>query len=222
VFSTFSGQEICPSKWNLTDAVRVNRSDGCVTATGHKPMKRLGTSTREEFDRFVTDVTAGFLRTAYLMTWDLGEAENLVQETLLRTALRWPTIRGMDHPRAYVRRILINLAIDSSVERSSRAKAEIISSGDDDALARLVDREGEAQLLQIEARSEIFDLLAGLPLRQRAVIVLRYFDDLSEADIAAQLDWPIGTVKSTASRALEALQQKLYTQRLAGDPAVNE
>jgi RNA polymerase sigma factor (sigma-70 family) len=77
-------------------------------------------------------------------------------------------------------------------------------------------------LLQIEARSEILGLLARLPLRQRAVIVLRYFEDLSEADIATQLDWPIGTVKSTASRALESMQRTLYAQRLAGGPAMNE
>jgi RNA polymerase sigma-70 factor (sigma-E family) len=184
-------------------------------------VKWFGTSTREEFERFVSDVTAGLLRTGYLMTWDLGEAENLVQETLLRAAMRWPTIRGMDYPRAYVRRILVNLAIDSSTERSSRTRAEIYSS-DEDPLIHVADRDGEAQLLQIEARSEILDLLARLPLRQRAVIVLRYFEDLSEADIATQLDWPIGTVKSTASRALEAMQRTLYAQRLPGGSAMNE
>jgi len=184
-------------------------------------VKWFGTSTREEFERFVSDVTVGLLRTGYLMTWDLGEAENLVQETLLRAAMRWPTIRGMDYPRAYVRRILVNLAIDSSTERSSRSRVEIYG-GDEDPLVHVADREGEGQLLQIEARSEILGLLARLPLRQRAVIVLRYFEDLSEADIATQLDWPIGTVKSTASRALESMQRTLYAQRLAGGPAMNE
>jgi RNA polymerase sigma factor (sigma-70 family) len=64
--------------------------------------------------------------------------------------------------------------------------------------------------------------LARLPLRQRAVIVLRYFEDLSESDIATQLGWPIGTVKSTASRALAAMQRSLCAERLVGDPALNE
>jgi RNA polymerase sigma factor (sigma-70 family) len=127
----------------------------------------------------------------------------------------------MDYPRAYVRRILVNLAIDRSTERSTRNRAEIYS-GDEDSLVHVADRQGEAQFLQIEARSEILDLLARLPLRQRAVIVLRYFEDLSEADIATQLDWPIGTVKSTASRALEAMQRTLYAQRLPGGSAMNE
>jgi RNA polymerase sigma-70 factor (sigma-E family) len=183
-------------------------------------VKWFGTSTREEFERFVSDVTVGLLQTGYLMTWDLGEAENLVQEALLRAAMRWPTISKMDYPRAYVRRILVNLAIDSSHRRSSRSRAEI--SGDEDSLVHVADRDGETQVLQIEARSDILGLLAHLSLRQRAVIVLRYFEDLSEADIATQLGWPIGTVKSTASRALTAMQRAVYAQRLAGDPALNE
>jgi RNA polymerase sigma-70 factor (sigma-E family) len=184
-------------------------------------VKWFGTFTREEFERFVSNVTPGLLRTGYLMTWDLGEAENLVQETLLRAAMRWPTIRGMDYPRAYVRRILVNLAVDSSHQRSSRSRAELYS-GDGDPLVHVADRDGEAQVLQIETRSDLLALLALLPLRQRAVIVLRYFEDLSEADIATQLGWPLGTVKSTASRALEAMQRAVSAQRLAGGPAVNE
>jgi len=175
-----------------------------------------GASARKEFEQFVSELTAGLLRTGYLMTWDLSEAENLVQETLLRAAMRWPTIRGMKYRQAYVRRILVNLALDGSIQRS-RTRAEI-SHDHGPPLDLLADVDGDAQLLQIETRSEILCLLAGLTLQQRAVIVLRYFEDLSESDIASTLGWPVGTVKSTASRALEHLQQVVSEERRSGDP----
>jgi len=178
-----------------------------------------GTGARKDFEQFVSEITAGLLRTGYLMTWDLSEAENLVQETLLRAALRWPTIKGMEYRQAYVRRILVNLALDGSIQRS-RTREEI-SHVHDPPLDLLADPVGDAQLLQIETRSEILCLLADLSLRQRAVIVLRYFEDLSESDIASTLGWPVGTVKSTASRALEQLQRAVIEKR-TGFPVVNE
>ena len=183
-------------------------------------MKWLAGSARKDFEQFVSEITAGLLRTGYLMTWDLSEAENLVQETLLRAAMRWPTIRTMEYRQAYVRRILVNLALDGSIQRS-RKRAEI-SHVNGPPLELLADLDGEARLLQIETRSEILRMLADLPVRQRAVIVLRYFEDLSESDIASTLGWPVGTVKSTASRALEHLQRVATEERRTGYPAVNE
>ena len=73
---------------------------------------------RADFDRFVSDNTDGLLRTAYLIVWDLPEAEDLVQETLLKVAKRWPRIRRTKHPVAYARRILVNLALDGAARRS--------------------------------------------------------------------------------------------------------
>ncbi|HWE08611.1 MAG TPA: sigma factor, partial [Solirubrobacteraceae bacterium] len=67
---------------------------------------------RQEFERFVAEATDALLRTAYLIVWDLAEAEDLVQECLLSVARRWPRVRTMDHPRAYARRMLVNLALD--------------------------------------------------------------------------------------------------------------
>jgi DNA-directed RNA polymerase specialized sigma24 family protein len=63
---------------------------------------------RDEFDRFVADSSDALLRTAYLIVWDLTEAEDLVQECLLTVARRWPRVRRMEHPRAYARRVLVN------------------------------------------------------------------------------------------------------------------
>ncbi len=76
---------------------------------------------RREFERFVTEWADPLLRTAYLMARDLAEAEDLVQETLLQVARRWPKVRVMDHPAAYARRILVNLAIDGARQRARRS-----------------------------------------------------------------------------------------------------
>lgn len=81
-------------------------------------------TTRREFERFVTERTDQLLRTAYLMAWDLAEAEDLVQETLLQVARRWPKVRTMEHPAAYARKLLVNLAIDSAQKRARVANAD--------------------------------------------------------------------------------------------------
>ena len=68
--------------------------------------------TRVEFERFAADNVDGLLRSAYLMADDRGEAEDLVQECLLRLARRWPRVRSMEHPGAYARRVLFSLVLD--------------------------------------------------------------------------------------------------------------
>ena len=79
---------------------------------------------RHDFDRFVAESTDGLLRTAYLIAGDLHEAEDLVQETLFKVAQRWPRVSRMDHPAAYARRILVNLALRGEPKRSRR-RAEL-------------------------------------------------------------------------------------------------
>ena len=71
----------------------------------------------EEFEQFVATCGNDLLRTGYLVVWDLGSAEDLVQECLFRVARRWPRVRSMEHPKAYARRVLINLALDDSRRR---------------------------------------------------------------------------------------------------------
>src|SRR6185312_9100293 len=77
---------------------------------------------RADFDRFVADSSDALLRTAYLIVWDLGEAEDLVQETLFEVARRWPRIRRMERPIAYARRILVNRALGGSARRTRRRR----------------------------------------------------------------------------------------------------
>lgn len=156
-----------------------------------------------DFDRFVTNSTDGLLRTAYLIVWDLPEAEDLVQETLLKVAKRWPKIRRMDHPLAYARRILVNLALDGSAGRT-RARAELSAEPQRQNVAAIEDPGGA-----VDTYDELLTALCSLPPRQRAVLVLRYFLDLPETEVAAVLKCSLGTVKSTASRGLARLEQTL-------------
>jgi DNA-directed RNA polymerase specialized sigma24 family protein len=86
-----------------------------------------GAPARREFECFAAEASAGLLRTGYVVTSDLAEAEDLVQETLLRTAKRWPRMKRMDYPLAYARRILVNLALWGAHERARHGHDE----GDD-------------------------------------------------------------------------------------------
>jgi RNA polymerase sigma-70 factor (sigma-E family) len=162
---------------------------------------------REEFEHFVATSAADLLRTGYLVVWDLASAEDLVQECLFRVARRWHRVRSMEHPKAYARRILINLALDDS-KRRRRHHSELdlrdrptVEDRPDEAAARA--------LGMVETTSELIDGLGALAPRQRAALVLRYFDDLSEAQVAELLGCSVGTVKSTTSRALDRLRQAL-------------
>jgi len=166
-----------------------------------------GDRVRGEFERFVAGHADELLRVGYLLVGDLAEAEDLLQECFLRVARRWPRVRVMDHPGAYARRILVNLAVDGS-KRRSRRRDELASRDG----VPLVDRAVQVRASDApvgDAYSGLIAALAALAPRQRAVLVLRYFEDLSEAQVAVVLDCSVGTVKSTASRALARLRQTL-------------
>jgi RNA polymerase sigma-70 factor (sigma-E family) len=157
---------------------------------------------RTEFDRFVSDSTDTLLRTAYLLVGDMQEAEDLVQEALLKVARRWPRVRRMDHPAAYARRILINHATGSA-RRRSRHRGELAAG----ALPDQADLSADPNSL--DGQDELLRALASLPPRQRAVLVLRYYLDLPEAEVAAALKCSLGTVKSTSARGLARLERTL-------------
>jgi RNA polymerase sigma-70 factor (sigma-E family) len=154
-----------------------------------------------EFDQFVATHVDDLLRTAYLIVWDDGEAEDLVQECLFKVARRWPRVRRMDQPRAYARKILVNLALDGARRRAQRRR-EL----EPEAPAGLIAAD---PLPALEARAELIQALGQLQERQRAVIVLRYFNDLTEAQVAEVLGCSPGTVKSSASRGLARLREAL-------------
>lgn len=164
-----------------------------------------GRTARRQFDRFADEITEALLRTGYLMTFDLAETEDLVQETLLRVARRWDRVRSMEYPAAYARRVLVNLALDGGPRRSRR-NAELDAGGDGGLEAR-PDVDSSRSFGSVDAISELRWALGTLSRRQRAVIVLRYWEDLPEADVAELLGCSLGTVKSAAFRGLARLRE---------------
>jgi len=158
---------------------------------------------RTEFERFAALHADALLRSAYLMAGDRGEAEDLVQECLLRLARKWPRVRSMEHPSAYARRVLFNLILDGARQRARR-RTELLSAQTTDGDGRV-----EQTPSALEARVELVQALAVLPARQRAVLVLRYFVDLPASEVALILDCSPGTIKSSTSRGLQRLREAL-------------
>ncbi len=147
------------------------------------------------FREFVAASGNRLLRIAYLLTGDRGHAEDLVQLALERTACRWPGLAGS--PEAFARKVLLHAATDRW--RRRRARVQEVSG---EAYEPWVS-DGTDQML---LRRDLVAALRQLPPRQRTVLVLRYFVDLSEVETARELGVSVGAVKSTASRALDRLR----------------
>ncbi len=159
---------------------------------------------RQEFDQFVGDSVDGLLRTAYLLAWDFAAAEDLVQECLLRVARQWPRVRAMEYPTAYARQVLVHLALDDG-RRRTRQRDEL-GHVDGRAWDEHEDARAVRVLGRVESSADLTQALGKLAPRQRVTLVLRYFDDLSEAQVAEVMGCSVGTVKSTTSRALQRLR----------------
>jgi RNA polymerase sigma-70 factor (sigma-E family) len=161
----------------------------------------------EGFREFVLARRSALSRTAYLLTGDHAVAEDLLQASLVRTAEHWHRIAGGD-PEAYLRRVMVNER--TSRWRGRRYAVEIPTSTE--SLATLATSAGPGRSSDADTadavvrRSTLVAALAQLPPRQRAVIVLRFFDDLSEAQTADVLGCAIGTVKSQTHLALARLR----------------
>ena len=151
---------------------------------------------RRAFDQFVGASSDRLLRTAYLLCGDRGHAEDLVQTALLRTARRWRTAR--QQPEAYARRVVVNLAKDRWRLLGRRPAESPI-----EADVPIPVHDGLAD------RDELLRATRLLPPGERAVLVLRYFDDLSVEETAATLGCSTGTVKSQTARALARLRVAL-------------
>jgi RNA polymerase sigma-70 factor (sigma-E family) len=150
------------------------------------------------FDDFVVMHGAGLLRTARLITLDDGDAEDLVQECLLRLARHWRRVGEMDQPASYARRVLVNLAMRGSKKRS-RERAELGNDLDEGFDSAIDDLFG--------VREELLAALRQLTPRQRTMLALRYFQDLPESQVAEALGCTVGTVRSTTSRSLAQLRE---------------
>jgi RNA polymerase sigma-70 factor (sigma-E family) len=159
--------------------------------------------TPEAFDRLLRQRSPALLRTAYLLTGDRHLAEDLLQAALTKTYLRWGSLRDDGAAEAYVRRVMVTTYTRWWQRKwnGERPTAELPE-------VELLDPYAAA-----DDREHVRRLLASLPRRQRAVIVLRFYEDLPEKEIAETLGISPGTVKSTASAAMAKLRALLEDQR---------
>ncbi len=159
---------------------------------------------RSDFDGFVEARSPRLLRTAFLLTRNWATAEDLLQTALTKAWFAWGRIEAA--PEAYVRRTMVTTYTSW---RRRRWHGETPTQ-------RIPDRPGPEGTASIDDRAVLGEALDGLPPRQRAAIVLRYFEDLSEAETAAAMGCSIGTVKSQTSKALARLR---VDPTLVADPA---
>lgn len=163
-------------------------------------MERDPTGGYADFATFVATRQHALHRYAYLVVGDVGQAEDLVQEALAKTYARWSKVRSQGNPEAYVRRAITTTAISWFRRRGFRG--EVPSAWAAERADRLLDDHGE----QVSEASALADALRRLPARQRAALVLRFYEDLSEAQTAEILGCAVGTVKSQTAAALAKLR----------------
>lgn len=155
---------------------------------------------KAEFAEFVAGRSVALHRAAYLMVGDVALAQDLVQEALTKTYVAWPRLRDKRNAEAYTRKAIATTAISWfrrkgwSHERSTDAPPDRGTPGHADSVAQ---------------STWLWEALQELPVRQRAAIVLRYYEDLTEAQTAEAMGCAVGTVKSQVSAALTKLRARL-------------
>ncbi len=157
-------------------------------------------------EEYVAAECTRLLHTAFLLTGDRHAAEDLVQTALMKVWPKWSDLAERGRPDAYVRRTLLTTYLSWRRRRSFFERPA-------------------SNLPEISARTEDHDLrivllatLARLPARQRATLVLRYYEDLSEVDTAATLGCSVGTVKSQAAKAMRSMRALLDQVQMEGQP----
>lgn len=163
------------------------------------------------FREFVAARSTAMLRTAYLLTGDWATAEDLLQVSLTKTYLAWKRLGRIDAVEAYARRVLINTSTSWWRRRWHRERPteSVPEMSTPDSTEMHVERDA------------LWRLVKTLPPRQRAVLVLRFYEDMSEADTARLLDVSVGTVKSQCARALASLRERMAVAEPA-NPAGSE
>ncbi len=150
------------------------------------------------FEGFAAESGAELLRIAVLLSPDPHTAEDVYQETLQRLAARWSRV---ENPKAFCRQVMLNVVRDQARARARRPREMELLDLSDRGDPRSADPHAA-----VELRPSLRAALNGLGEQQRAVVVLRYFDDRSEDEVARLLGITVGTVKSTASRAIAHLR----------------
>ena len=145
-----------------------------------------------DLDAFLAARWSSLYRLACLLTGSPAEAQDLLQESMEKVCLRWTRISGTEMPEAYVRRLMVNTLVSRS--RKPFRRRELLDGGEDPGSV-------ESPEQAVVDRAALWPLVCALPVRQRAVIVLRYYEDLSEQEIAEALGCSTGSVKSQARLA---------------------
>ncbi len=159
------------------------------------------TSTRdEEFAEWMAARQQRLLRTAYLLTGDVHAAEDLVQTALAKVYLAWDRVSAAQSVDAYARKILVN-EHTSMWRRLWRHRETVSDTSSYDVPVAATEYDG--------VTATLWEAVTGLPDRQRAVVVLRYYEQLSEKEAAEALGVTVGTIKSQSSRALDTLRERL-------------
>jgi RNA polymerase sigma-70 factor (sigma-E family) len=165
-----------------------------------------------EFEAYMAARQPSLLRTAYLLSGDRHTAEDLVQTALAKLYLSWDKVEKRELLDGYVRRIIVNE--HNSLWRRAWKRRELSTDTLPDHHT-VIDEHEHGQ------RDALWEFVQTLPRRQRAVIVLRYYEDLSEAEIAETLGISTGTVKSQASRALAAMRSRVHDSPVLAQDATH-
>lgn len=161
---------------------------------------------RDQFAAFAAARSGALFRTAYLMVGDHGLAQDLLQEALTKTYVAWPRIRDVGSAEPYCRRAIVTTAISWKRRRAWYGE-------------RPVERLPEPPPVRtddVELRDLVWRALLSLPPRQRAALVLRFYEDLSESQIAEAMGCARGTVKSQISQGVATLRTR-FGDRLGAD-----
>ena len=171
-------------------------------------MTRATTARDAEFSEWMHARQQRLLRTAYLLTGDVHGAEDLVQTALAKVYLAWDRVSAAESVDAYARKILVN-EHTSMWRRLWRQRETVSDTSSYDVPVDAREYDG--------VTAALWETVRGLPERQRAVVVLRYYEQLSEKEAAAALGVSVGTIKSQSSRALGTLRDRLGSRTdLAG------
>lgn len=175
-----------------------NFSPGWGVCIGNGRGYRVNQDDEQAFAEWANSRLAPLVRFGFALTHDEGTAEDLVQLALVRTLLAWPRLRNQGDPERYVRRVMVNEQVSAWRRQRRHPEVALVPPGTGEAY-----RPDEAELVE---RDRVWRELVHLPPRQRAVLILRFYEDRSEREVAAVLGCSVGTVKSQTSKALNKLR----------------
>lgn len=201
----FDSDDAAPGRHRVGDTKRDRDPDAL---TDGEPVLGERPDHLEGFDDFVHSRGRALLRFAYVLSGDAHLAEDLVQEVLARMHRRWDKVTAMQHPEAYVRTAIVRQFV--SWRRRLSSREAIVAEPPERA-----GHDGPEQ--RVLARDQMWQLMTGLPRAQRAVLVLRFYCDLPDDEIAAHLGCGTSTVRSQAARALARMRTMMGERGLDGD-----